>query len=222
MLLSTRLIFLAAISFIVMFLSGCSEPPATQNVAAPPPTNEPPEFPFSVTEPEVFQAEIVVSGEGIERKMFVARDRGKYRVDYDADSAGQRSVIRGDVNRLVSYRERIYTEEANVRGDLVGTDDPDVELLLGRRVHADLERNGGENGLERYEGNLEGDSRVVVWFDPVVKMVVKEELYRGGKDGPVVSTELRNVKLEVSPDLFEPPTGFRLVTAEEFQKRIRK
>jgi hypothetical protein len=50
-------------------------------------------------------------------------------------------------------------------------------------------------------------------------MIVKTEFYDPGGP-PLYSTELRGLKLEASPDLFEPPAGFRRVTAEEFARRV--
>jgi len=202
------------------FICGCTSRPEA-GVAGPAPTPaEASEFPFSVVEPEVFQAGIVVSGDGIERKMFVARDHAKYRTDYDVDSADRRAVIRGETTFLVSYKDRIYMETSG-DGQLEGFDERDAGILLGQQIHANFERAGTENGLEKYEGTLEGQegSRIVVWFDPVAKMVVKTEFYDPGGP-PLYSTELRDLKLEASPDLFEPPAGFRRVTAEEFARRV--
>jgi hypothetical protein len=221
MFLSNSLKPLAVFCLSIAVLGACTPSPDVGNAGASPTPVEAPEFPFSVAEPEVFQAEIVVTANGLKRHLFVARDRANYRTDYDLDSEDRRAVIRGEKNYLVSYKERIYAEEpAAAVGDVSGSDDPDAGLLLGQRVHADLVKTGDEGGLEKYEGRVEGDetSRVAVWFDPAAKTIVREEIYGTA----VYSMELRNFKLEAPAGLFAPPPDFWQVTPDEFRKLMRR
>lgn len=226
MFLSNSLKLVIIICLPACFLSGCTPRPGGGNAGPLPTPLETAEFPFSVAEPDVFQAEVVVSGGGVERKVFVARDHAKYRIDYDTDSPERRAVIRGEKNYLVNYKERIYTGEGSGGGDVAGSDEPYAGLLLGQRLNANFEKLGTEDGMEKYEGRFENDdaSPVVVYVEPAANMIVKEEIYRQTGDGRqlVFSTELRNLKLEAAGDLFRPPADFRRVTMEEFKKIARR
>ena len=223
MFLSKSLKPLAVICLAMVLLGACTPSSGGSGGASPTP-GEAAEFPFTVREPDVYQAEIVVTAGGVERHTFVAREHANYRTDFDYDSEDRRAVIRGEKNYLVSYKERIYAEEpAAGGGDVAGSDDPDAGLLLGQRVHADLQKTGNEGGLEKYEGRVEGDenSRIAVWFDPATKMIVRERMY--GPDGSeVYSMELRNFNLEAAAGLFAPPTDFWQVTPDEFRKLMRR
>jgi hypothetical protein len=223
MFLSNSLKPLAVFCLAIAVLGACTPRPDAGDLGPSPTPVEVPEFPFSLAEPEVFQTEVVVTAGGVERRSFVARDHANYRMDYDLDSEDRRAVIRGEKSYLASYRERIYAEEPAGGGDVTGSEDQDAGLLLGQRLHADLVKTGDDGGLEKYEGRVEGDedSRVAVWFDPAVKMIVREEMY--GPGGSVVySMELRTFKLEVPAGLFAPPKGFWQVTLEEFRKMVRR
>ena len=75
------------------------------------------ETPFSTKEPENFQAEIVVSTGGIERKTFVARSGERRRYDFNAGAKNQVSSISTDRNYLILPDKNIYAENTNAASD---------------------------------------------------------------------------------------------------------
>ena len=69
------------------------------------------DLPFVSAEPDIFQAEIVVTAGGAERKTFVARSGAKRRTDYDFGTENRVIVLRGDKNCLIIPAKKIYAEE---------------------------------------------------------------------------------------------------------------
>src|SRR6478672_7247051 len=113
-------IFHAAWPLLIVF-AGCnlwrSDPNPTTTLASAPAT----EFPFSVREPEVFHAEIVIRTGEDERHILIARNGNRRRVDYDAGTDHQRSVIVTDKEYLLTFKRKEFTERP-LASDLASVD----------------------------------------------------------------------------------------------------
>src|SRR5215211_685265 len=96
-------IFHAACCFSIVF-AGCSLWRSNENSAITFASEPKREYPFVAREPEVFQAELVVRTGETERRMFMARDGEKRRIDYDVGSGDQHSVIIADKEYLLFFK----------------------------------------------------------------------------------------------------------------------
>ncbi len=189
--------------------------------------------PFSTKEPDVYQAEIVLTnfagGEKSERKIFTARRGEKLRCDYE----NKISFLQTGENQkfLVHSGKKIYTENAAISGVASGTGDPVKDFLttewLNEKPGATFENLGAENnGLTKYLVRLEdapnADSETLIFVDENLKIPVRQEFYTTGGEQKVLvfSMELENLKLEADDKLFELPKDFRKVSMNEFQKTI--
>lgn len=221
MLLSTptRTFAAGAVILIMLALFGCGQP-APEDIAAPEPQTT--EYPFSVREPEIYQAEIVVSAGGRETRMFVARSGMNRRTDFDLGGPQQTTVLETTAKYLISYRYKIYTAD----GPTGGGQSSAKPLLPDGRDFAVFENAGSENGLAVYRARPRdgGPSEVMIWFDPAASLPVREEFYSTSDGGRVLQStvELRGVKLENDAGIFEIPPGFRQTSIEEFRKTTGK
>ena len=192
------------------------------------------EIPFASKEPDVYQAEIVLtdyaSGEKTERKIFTARRGAALRCDYENKISFLQS---GDGARFsINSGKKIYTENSTNSANRDGNGETIKEFLtaewLSEKRGATFENRGAENGLTKYLARLEDapnkDSEVLIYVDENLKIPVRQEFYAtsGGQKILVFSMELRNVKLEADDKLFELPKDYRKVSASEFQKTIRQ
>ncbi len=191
-------------------------------------------IPFSSKEPDVYQAEIVLttyaSGEKTERKIFTARRGAKLRCDYE--NGISRLQLSENENFSLNNSKKIYAESqtnSSVSGEKGETikDFLTAEWLDEKRG-AKFENLGAENNLTKYrvkfEDALNYASENLIYVDASLKIPVRQELYttNGEQKTLVFSMELRNFKLEADDKLFELPKDFRRVSANEFQKTIRQ
>jgi hypothetical protein len=68
------------------------------------------EIPFSTKEPEIFQAEIVVTATNQETRTLIARNGNSRRYDYNFGAKKQLSILQTDKNYLILPDKKIYTE----------------------------------------------------------------------------------------------------------------
>lgn len=190
--------------------------------------------PFASAEPEVYQAEIVLTnyadGEKSERKIFTWRNGAKLRYDYE----NKISFLRTGENQsfLIDNGKRIYAA-SQTNSDSFGEtgetlrDFLTVEWLNAKR-RAKFENLAAENGLTKFRVILEdapnAASETFVYVDENLKLPVRQEFYTTDGDQKVLvfSMELRNLKLEADDKVFELPQDFRQVSANEFQKTTRQ
>lgn len=192
------------------------------------------EIPFASKEPDVYQAEIVLTnyanGEKSERKIFTARRGEKLRGDYENEI----SILQSDGNISFSLHNgrKIYVESRSNQGLPGETGDATKDFLtaewLNEKRGATFENLGAENGLTKYRVSLEDapnkDSETLIFVDENLKIPVRQEFYTtsGEQKILVFSMELRNLKLEADDKLFELPKDYRKVSSNEFQKVIRQ
>jgi hypothetical protein len=200
-----------------IILTGCSlwrsDPNPTTTLASSP-TNE---FPFSIREPEVFQAEIVIRAGDEERHILVARSSNQRRIDYDVGTDHQRAVLVTDKEYRLSFKRKEYTEQP-LTSDLSSVDSTLTGHLLTTRDYADFEELGRDGPMIRYRAHVnEGPaSEVLIFFDQSVGLPVKQEFYsiEGETRTLQYSFELRGFKNEVDDSVFKIEKEFRKVNSE--------
>lgn len=191
-------------------------------------------IPFASKEPDVYQAEIVLTnyagGEKSERKIFTARRGAKFRCDYENEI----SFLQSDENTKFTLHngKKIYAESRTNSGGTGEAGDALKDFLIAEWLNekrgATFENLGAENGLTKYRVNLEEapnkDSETLIFVDENLKIPVRQEFYTtsGEQKFLVFSMEIRNLKLEADDKLFELPKNYRKVSSNEFQKIIRQ
>lgn len=183
------------------------------------------EIPFSSKEPEHFQAEIVVTAGGAERRTFIARNGANRRWDFNFGAKNQLTNLQTDKNYLILPARRIYAE--NTAGaETVSTDDWTDFLTtewLSQKTEASFEKLETAGNLTKYRVRL-GDndaSEIFLYIDEKIGLPVRQEFYAGEQKVLTYSFELKDLKLETDADLFAVPADFKKVSAEEFRKILR-
>lgn len=189
------------------------------------------DVPFSTQEPDVYQAEIVLTnnadGAKSERKTFVARRGEKLRCDYDSKISFLQ--LSADRKFLIHTGKKIYLESGtNVNLPPAGEDLQSFlsNKWLSEKADARFELLGAENNLTKYRVVLDNSqtSEILIFVDENFKIPVRQEFYStgGGLKSLVFSMEIRNLKLETDDKLFELPKDYKKVATDEFQKTIWK
>ncbi len=219
--------FLASILLFFVF-AGCRFWQNNQNTSVPLISETKDEFPFSTKEPEIFQAEIVVTSGDTERKTFIARNGERRRIDYNFGEENQHSVLQTDKEYVISNRKKIYAEILP-RSRLSANQTPQNDLtseLLNRRDYAKFEKLGREDNLTRYRVRInESDaSEILIYVDETIGIPVKQEFFsvNGEQKTLQYSVEMKNFKLETGDKLFAIPAGFRKVSIDEFFRGLTR
>ena len=170
-------IFHAAWLLSIVF-AGCSlwrSDPNPRTTLASSPTSE---FPFSLREPEIFQAEIVIRTGEHERHILIARNLDRRRIDYDAGTENQRSVITTDKEYVLTFKRKEYTERP-LTSDLASVDSTLTGQLTNVRDYSEFEEVGRDGTVIRYQGRInEGSaSETMIFFDQSIGLPVKQEFY---------------------------------------------
>lgn len=202
-------------------LGGCGGRQAAENPGVTP-DPEVAGFPFPLTEPETFQAEIIVSANGTEQRMFVARSGMRRRIDYDYGGQNQRSILESDKKYLISFREKAYAVSGTASG--TGTDfgDPRASPLMNTREYAEFQKLGSEGGVTKYRTRMRDSdaSEIFFYLDESTGLPVKQEFFsiNGGEQKLEYSVELKKISREIDTRVFEIPQGFRQTSIEEFRR----
>ena len=212
MFLSTPVKILGVALFLPLVFAGCNlwrNDDNTASLSAPPKKNE---FPFPTREPDTFQSEIVIRSGQIERRITIARDGEKRRIDYDVDSDSHRAVIVSDKEYAIDFkRKRVRERELSGSGGLR----KEVAGFLNVRDYANFEEAGVQGSIREYRARInESDaSEVSVFFDESIGLPVRQEFYSVNGDARKLqySVELRDFRREVDPSVFVVPAGFKKV-----------
>ena len=226
-----RFFVLAAAALAVLIFAGCrtGSNPGDVNSSGTPPLADglQSEVPFSTREPERFQAEIVVTAGGAERKTFVARDGASFRYDFNFGANDQLTTLQTDKNYLLSAAHKVYAESAAGAG-AAPTDDWTSFLTtewLNRKRDAKFEKLETSQNVTKYRVRFgeSPDSESFVYVDEATGLAVKQESFAtGGEPRSVVyAFELKHLKLEPDAGLFNVPADFRRVSMEEFRKIVQ-
>lgn len=198
-------------------------------------------LPFSTKEPNIYQAEIVITVPGdsaaSEQKYFTARDGEKRRSDRHLSPTHTLTVLELPEGKTLVLRQqkKCSAEKISTAGNTAApqgeafTDFLTNEWLAEKRP-VNFEDLGKEelNGKQlakfrvRYEkvDGVENISEAFIWVDVELGMPVKTEYFstqNGQKiNGAVI--EFRDLKLAVDPSVFAKPEGCQNISAEEMQK----
>lgn len=208
----------------------------TKNDAAPSPTpfvaaEIESEIPFSTKEPDVFQAEISVTTNGIEDVIFTARNGANRLTIYDFRKQSEFSLLNLGDNRtiLINHRRRIYAESESAANVSDAKSDSLKEFLtaewINEKKNAEFENLGAENNLTKYRVRLDesANSEMVVSVDEKINLPVKQEFYAisGEQRTLILTTELKNFSLQTEPKFYEVPKDYRKISVKEFQDTLR-
>jgi hypothetical protein len=209
-------IFHAAWLFTIVF-AGCSLWRSDPNPRTTLASSQTSEFPFSLREPEIFQAEIIIRAGENERHILVARNINQRRIDYDVGTEHQRAVIVTDKEYLLTYKRKEYTERP-LTSDLSSVDSTLTGQLMHARDYSDFEEVGREGSVIRYQGRVnEGSaSEILIFYDQSIGLPVKQEFYsiEGVSRVLQYSFELRGFKTDVDDSVFQIGKEFRKVSSE--------
>ena len=225
------------IKFFVVFaliFSSASACRFWQNGGTPSPTPTPftgeelkSEIPFAAAEPAVFQAEIVITANETERKIFTARNGVNRRTDYNFGAENQVSNLQTDKNYLILPKQKIYAENATSENS-AAVDDWTLFLTtewLNAKTSAKFEKLETINNITKYRVLLDESevSETLIYFDEANKIVIKQEYYsiNGEQKTLNFTFEIRNLKLQTNENLFAVPTDFKQISIEELRNRLR-
>ena len=209
-------------AFILLLLicSACRLFQASNNETPKPFTPEEikSDIPFLTKEPEIFQAEIVITANNTENKKFIARSGNNRRFDYNLGAKNQVSVVQTDKIYTILNDKKIYTETV-LSGNFAGQNDWTNEWL-NEKTSAEFTKLGAENNLTQYRvsfGETE-KSEMIIFVDENLQLPVKQEFYslENGQKILTMTIELKNFKAEAANDLFTVPKDFKKVSAKEF------
>lgn len=220
--------FFACFTLVFLLFSGCRffRETSSENTSATPAVSDTlkSEIPFTAKEPEVFQAEIVVTTGGAERVTFVARNGANHRYDFNFGKRNQLTNLQTDKNYLIIPGKKVYAE--NTPAQTFGTDDWSDFLTtewLSEKTEAKFERLETAENLTKYRVTAGDASEILIYVDEKIGLPVRQEFYTVG-DGQKVSTytfELKNLKLETNAELFAIPAGFKKIPIQELRKILQ-
>jgi hypothetical protein len=171
------------------------------------------------------------------QKYFIARDGEKRRIDYEFSAKETMSVLEDAGGRTIvlPVQKKCSAEEKTGAGNISAPQgEPFSEFLtngwLAEKIPANFEELSGENiggkPLRKFRVRYEKTngtgsiSEAIVWVDEELGMPVKTEFYslKDGQKMNPVTTEFRNIKLSVAPDIFAKPERCQNITPKEMQK----
>jgi len=197
----------------------------------------PSEIPFSTKEPNIYQAEMVITtternGEKSEDKTRLARNGGALRRDYRFGEKNQVSFLQIDAgkNFLIFQDQKIYMQSADGETNFAqNSDDFLTDFWLDQNRATKFESLGAENGLAKYrtepdDGEENKNSETIIYVDTNLQMPVRQEFYsiNNEQKSLVFTFELKNLKLETDAGLFEIPKDYKKVSSEEFRLILQR
>ena len=220
MLLSNPAKFFLCGIFVLLSLSACGGSPGTSPAGIAPAEAPHRTTPFPTREPEVYTAELTETAGTSVRRIFIARSGQKLRIDYDAGTGRERSILRSDKHYLLSAPHRIYAEQP------AGSSSPQMPEIMNTRMFTKFEELGEEGGLAKYRALVDDStaSEVIIFVDSKLGMPVKQEFYSidGDTRSLQFASELHNIRLDADASLFEVPQDFRRASPEEFRRLTAK
>ena len=214
MFLSNPVKILRAVCVLSMIFSGCSFWRGNENVGTSFAREVKSEYPFATREPDVFQAKIVIRSGGSERRMFIARDHDRRRVEYDVGTDGHRGVILTDKHYLLFFKPKTYSEQPVVGNGPIAFDTP-LLPIVNKRDYSEFEQVGREGSVTEFRARINESvmSEVAIFFDEKIGLPVKQEFYTvdAGERTLQYQFELYEFSTSAGPELFQVPANFRKV-----------
>jgi hypothetical protein len=202
--------------------------------------------PFSTKEPDRYQANRITTARSSDSghaeqanvdRVFIARDGDKRREDYDLGGVSISYLELGAARYALFPAQKIYVElndddQFVAPADLGAEFSPD-RLLNESPVESHYELLGDEildgRKTTRYRvttANVTGTDSVktetLIWIDQSLHLPLKSETKTAASGGfTSFITSLENVSENVDGAIFELPSGFRKVSAQEFERQLR-
>ena len=184
------------------------------------------ETPFANREPEVFQAEIVVTTGDVENRTRIARNGANRRYDYDYGAANQLTSLLTDKNYLILPSKKIYAENIGAANTMPNDDDFLYNSLLNSKISAKFEKLETVENITEYRVTPDGQNgaEIYVYVDDKLGLPVKQEFFSGSGENKILTyaVEMKNLKLETDADSFAVPNGFKKVAVEELRKETNR
>ena len=111
------------------------------------------EFPFATREPDVFQTQILIKSGGVERRVSLARDQDKRRIDYDVGTDDHRAVIVSDTRYLLFFKRKAYSEQLLSALNAPAEYETLTSGMLTRRDYSQFEEVSRDGSVIQYRGN---------------------------------------------------------------------
>jgi len=187
--------------------------------------------PFSTEEPENFQAEFVITANGQESKIFVARAGGNRRYDYNSDGKNRIVVLQTDAPQsfLIMPDAKLYSENSKEESSAGATENFKDFLTnewLNQKPEAAFTKLGAENNLIKYVVRLDDSvaSETIVFVDERINLPVRQEFYalRDGQKILTYAVEMKNFKTQADKNLFEIPKDARKISVEALRAAMRE
>ena len=226
--LSTPAIFLAAALLLSFLSSACGSGTSPGNNNSVPVLENERRAPIPTKEPDTYRGLLVITAGTTERRVFVARDGDRRRIDFDPLGESPLTLIVSGRHYLISSGDKVYAVrptglspapetafiEDMVRRYLSSADRANIELLDETDASATYR-------VRPVIGD--GSSESVIYVDKRAGFPVKQEFFSitNGERRLQYSIEFRDLRLDTEGVSFELPDGVREVPLDEFYRRIR-
>ena len=212
MFLSNPVKIFHAVWFFSIVFAGCGLWRGNDNSAITFASQPKSEYPFSVREPEIFQAGIVIRVGETERKMFIARSLTLRRIDFDVGTENHRAVVLSDKEYILDFKRKTF-EVREMSSTAEEAFDPLTADILSARDYAGFDEIGRKDGIVEYRArvNESTNSEAAIFFDEKIGLPVKQEFYsiEGEQRRLQYTMELQDFKPEAEAVLFTVPREFR-------------
>lgn len=185
------------------------------------------EIPFSIKEPENFQAELVIKTGETERKTFVARNGANrfYTFNYGQNNAT--SLLQSDKHYLILPDKKQFAENSSeIAVQMSDWDEFLTVEFLNSTTEAEFEKLETLENITKYRVLFDGKqiSEALIYFDEAQKIPVKQEFYSvsGEQKDLIYTFEIRDLKMPADAGFFVIPPDFKKVSIEELRKEINK
>jgi hypothetical protein len=190
---------------------GSSQPAVNTGVIVAPEAQK--NIPFSLKEPDVYQAEVqIVTGDEDER-FGIARKGERWRFDMFDGQNMSMSQLRSDRLYYIDHARKLYAVAAEPGDPMTPSLPPDpMDNFYNGRGHFDFEEAGRDGATIKYK--VVAKDPIFIYYDTEKGMITRQEFL--GSDGwPNIVYELRDIRMEVSDAVFELPKGYRKAALSE-------
>ena len=226
--LSTLAKFLCTVPLFAFVTIGCGSGTSTGNDNSIPVLENERRAPIPTKEPDAYRGLLVITAGPTERRVFLARDGDRRRIDFDPLGESPLTLIVSGRHYLVSTGDRVYAIRPTgvaAAPDMAFIEDM-VRRYLSSADRADIEVLDETDAAATYRVRPEsegGKFESIIYVDKRAGFPVKQEFFSvsNGERLLQYSVEFRDLRLDTEGVSFELPDGVREVPLEEFYRRIR-